>query len=156
VSAAADRWLAFAREDLRVAELAFAEGIYNQACFHAHQCAEKALKRTLALLQREIAPPRTHSIVELLGLLPAPCFAGLRAELAEGWTITTFPRDIRTRFLGACRKDCLAEPTPKRRLPWPNAHSKRRSGLLGKDSGHSVEQGQKGPPGFGIVGQFGS
>ncbi len=27
-----ERWLAFAREDLRMAELALAEGIFNQVC----------------------------------------------------------------------------------------------------------------------------
>ena len=37
------------------------------ACFHAQQCAEKALKALL--LQREIPFPRTHSIEVLLDLL---------------------------------------------------------------------------------------
>lgn len=32
-----DRWISFARDDLRMAELALNEGIYNQVCFHAHQ-----------------------------------------------------------------------------------------------------------------------
>jgi hypothetical protein len=31
MSEAAERWLAFAREDMRMAELALKEGIYNQA-----------------------------------------------------------------------------------------------------------------------------
>lgn len=31
----AERWLAFAREDLRMAELAMAEALWNQVCFHA-------------------------------------------------------------------------------------------------------------------------
>jgi HEPN domain-containing protein len=39
-----EHWLAFAREDLCMAELALPAGIYNQACFHAQQCAEKAVK----------------------------------------------------------------------------------------------------------------
>ena len=39
-----DRWLIFAEEDLRIAELALPHGIYNQVCFHAQQCAEKAIK----------------------------------------------------------------------------------------------------------------
>jgi HEPN domain-containing protein len=38
-----NHWLVFAREDLHVAELVFDKGIYNQACFHAQQCVEKAL-----------------------------------------------------------------------------------------------------------------
>ena len=30
-----ERWLAFAREELRMAELALAEALWNQVCFHA-------------------------------------------------------------------------------------------------------------------------
>ena len=69
----AERWLAFAREDLRVAEVVLEEGIYNQVCFHAQQCAEKALKG--ALVHVGHVPPRTHSITDLLQLLPAGWFA---------------------------------------------------------------------------------
>jgi HEPN domain-containing protein len=36
-----DRWLAFAKEDLRIAELAMNEALYNQVCFHSEQCVEK-------------------------------------------------------------------------------------------------------------------
>ena len=43
-----DRWLVFAREDLRIAELAMNEGLYNQVCFHSEQCVEKVLKAWLA------------------------------------------------------------------------------------------------------------
>jgi HEPN domain-containing protein len=32
----AERWLALAREDLRMAELTMAEVLWNQVCFHAH------------------------------------------------------------------------------------------------------------------------
>jgi HEPN domain-containing protein len=52
---ALERWLAFAREDLRMAELALAEGIFNQACFHAQQCVEKVIKGWLE--QQGQAPP---------------------------------------------------------------------------------------------------
>ena len=69
MSEAAERWLAFARQDLRVAELAFAEGIFNQVCFHAQQCAEKAIKGWLE--EQGQAPPRTHRMADLLMLLPA-------------------------------------------------------------------------------------
>ena len=64
----AERWLEFARQDLRVAELALSEGIYNQTCFHAQQCAEKCLKACLAA-QGELLP-RTHLIVDLISRLP--------------------------------------------------------------------------------------
>ena len=58
----AKAWLDFARDDLRMAELALKEGIYNQACFHAQQCAEKALK---AVIQLKIKVPKVHSLPEL-------------------------------------------------------------------------------------------
>jgi len=74
----AERWLAFAREDLRVAELALAEGIFNQVCFHAQQCVEKAVKGWLE--QQGGVPPRTHRMADLLMLLPLD----LMGELSDG------------------------------------------------------------------------
>ncbi len=65
----ARRWFGFAQEDLRVAEVIFAEGLYNQVCFHAQQCVEKTLKALLS--QRGKVPPRTHSITDLLNILPS-------------------------------------------------------------------------------------
>ena len=41
---AIEHWLIFAHQDLRMAELALDEGIYNQVCFHSQQCVEKAIK----------------------------------------------------------------------------------------------------------------
>ena len=63
-----ERWLVFAREDLRMAELALAEGILSQVCFHAQQCVEKAIKGWLA--QHDQVTPRTHRMADLLPLLP--------------------------------------------------------------------------------------
>ncbi|MFO8033794.1 MAG: HEPN domain-containing protein [Candidatus Bipolaricaulota bacterium] len=63
---AADRWLRFAEEDLRMAELAREDGIHAQACFHAQQVAEKVLKGYLKGRGRQV--PRTHSIVDLARL----------------------------------------------------------------------------------------
>lgn len=68
MNVAAERWLAFARQDLRVAELAMTEAIFNQVCFHAQQCAEKATKGWLEAQGR--VPPRTHRMADLLPLLP--------------------------------------------------------------------------------------
>ena len=76
-----DRWLIFAREDLAVAKIVLDEGIYNQACFHAQQCVEKALKGVL--VRRGTRPPRTHSITDLLSLLPIDLFPDLRDSLGE-------------------------------------------------------------------------
>jgi HEPN domain-containing protein len=81
MNAACDRWLEFARQDLQMAELAFHEGIYNQVCFHSHQCIEKCLKAELANMNKK--PPRTHSIVDLIGLLPADYFRNLGEELEQ-------------------------------------------------------------------------
>jgi HEPN domain-containing protein len=68
MSETAKRWLAFAQEDLRMAELAWAEGIFNQVCFHAQQCVEKAIKGWLEQQGRIL--PRTHRMADLLVLLP--------------------------------------------------------------------------------------
>lgn len=75
----AKRWLAFAREDLQVAEAVMDEEIYNQVCFHSQQSVEKALKGVLE--SRGIKPPRTHSITDLLSLFPADWPADIRDEL---------------------------------------------------------------------------
>lgn len=58
MSEPADAWIAFAREDMRMAELAYADGIWNQACFHVQQCVEKLLKAALARQQLPI--PQVH------------------------------------------------------------------------------------------------
>jgi HEPN domain-containing protein len=54
----AEGWLEFARQDLRMAELAMQEGLFNQVCFHSQQCAEKSLKAWLAKQNANI--PRIH------------------------------------------------------------------------------------------------
>lgn len=83
-----ERWLQFAREDLQVAELAFEASIYNQACFHSQQCAEKAIKGLL-LLQGK-TPPRTHSLGDLLTLLdPNPFTTSLYIQLLDRFYIPT-------------------------------------------------------------------
>lgn len=65
----ARRWLAFADEDLRVAELALRSEIFNQACFHSQQCVEKCLKACLAAAGDLL--PRTHLIADLWRQLTA-------------------------------------------------------------------------------------
>ncbi|MDI9570608.1 MAG: HEPN domain-containing protein [Pseudomonadota bacterium] len=79
MNTAGKRWLDFAEQDLQMAELALHEGIYNQVCFHSHQCIEKCLKAELANMNQK--PPRTHSIVDLLGLLPPGRVGDLGEEL---------------------------------------------------------------------------
>jgi HEPN domain-containing protein len=72
---ATERWLMFARQDLRMAELALSEGIFNQACFHAQQCVEKAIKGWLE--RQGQRPPRTHRMADLLTFLPPDLMGGL-------------------------------------------------------------------------------
>jgi len=55
MSALAERWLAFAQEDLRVAEVVLAEAVFNQVCFHSQQCVEKAINRTDAVAALTLA-----------------------------------------------------------------------------------------------------
>ncbi len=63
----AQRWLEFAEQDLRTAEMTLNGEIFNQVCFHSQQCAEKCLKACLTAAGELL--PRTHRIVDLLGLL---------------------------------------------------------------------------------------
>jgi HEPN domain-containing protein len=58
-----------------MAELALVEGIHNQVCFHAQQCAEKAIKAWLE--QQEHVIPRTHRMADLLALLPPALLEGM-------------------------------------------------------------------------------
>jgi HEPN domain-containing protein len=77
-----ERWLVFAHEDLRMGELAMSEAIYNQVCFHAQQCAEKAVKALLA--HQGHPPPRTHRLGDLLSLLDPNPLGDLTFELQPG------------------------------------------------------------------------
>jgi HEPN domain-containing protein len=79
MSGEGERWLTFAREDLRMAELAMSEGLYNQVCFHCQQCAEKAVKGLLA--HQGQVPPRTHRLGDLLGLLEPNPLASIASEV---------------------------------------------------------------------------
>ena len=62
-------WLQRAQSDLNLAQVAFeTQGVMlEDACFHAQQCAEKALKALLLTLRIDF--PRTHAIAVLLHLL---------------------------------------------------------------------------------------
>lgn len=81
MNAAHERWLEFARQDLQITELALKEGIYTQVCLHSQQCVEKCIKDLLANLDKN--PPRTPSIVDLLGLLPPEYLSPLQEDLAQ-------------------------------------------------------------------------
>ncbi|MFZ0929780.1 MAG: HEPN domain-containing protein [Syntrophobacteraceae bacterium] len=83
-----ERWLQIAAEDLKMAELAIRECIYNQVCFHSQQSAEKAVK-ALLLLQGQVVP-RTHLLGDLLRLLePDPFSASLGIQLLDRFYLPT-------------------------------------------------------------------
>lgn len=61
----AKKWLEISGEDLKIAELAFLNGIYSQSMFHLQQSIEKSLKGLIVLLLNT-DPPYTHDLVRLL------------------------------------------------------------------------------------------
>ncbi len=72
------RWVRYARDDLKVAEVILEHGqVPRAACFSAQQCAEKSIKASLVFLQ--IPFRKTHDL-ELL------C-----KELPEGWALREDP-----------------------------------------------------------------
>lgn len=74
------RWLRYAREDLWAAEVLTGQDVFRQACFHAQQAAEKAIKAVFVFLQTEF--PYTHDLDRLRSLLP------------EGWLNKENPPDV--------------------------------------------------------------
>ena len=63
-------WIEFAGEDLRMAQLALQENIYNQVCFHSEQCVEKAIKGLI--LHQGHLYPHSHKLADLLNSLSSP------------------------------------------------------------------------------------
>ncbi|HHV61401.1 MAG TPA: HEPN domain-containing protein [Firmicutes bacterium] len=73
------RWLNLARQDLRMAELALKEGLWNQVCLHSQQCVEKVLRALL--VGRGNVPPHTHKLADLIFLLGEEAISGLADDL---------------------------------------------------------------------------
>ena len=80
-------WLAQARSDLDVAQLACRNGFLAQACYFASQAAEKALKS--ALLELGLEPPHTPVLGDLLTRLQA---AGLDITSFQTLPLTALSR----------------------------------------------------------------
>ena len=78
----AGRWLAYAEDDLRLAKavLTMTDVKPGQACYHAQQAGEKALKAALILAGVPVG--RTHDLVYLGGMVPA------------GWSSRFAPTDL--------------------------------------------------------------
>jgi HEPN domain-containing protein len=69
VLAEVDRWLQYARDDLRAAEVLREHGgVPRTACFHAQQAAEKAIEGASIFLR--VGFRKTHDLELLAGLLP--------------------------------------------------------------------------------------
>lgn len=75
------RWLRYAREDLEVAEMIIEhEQALRVACFHAQQCAEKAIKASLIFLG--VSFRKVHDL-EVLS-----------QELPDDWTLSKDPERL--------------------------------------------------------------
>ncbi len=90
-------WFRNAKSDLRIAEIAMVNPgiLFEDACFHAEQCAEKALKALLTHL--DISFPRTHAIEVLLDLL-ATAGIVVPPNIDEADTLTQYA--VQTRYPG--------------------------------------------------------
>ena len=90
-------WLQRARSDLALARAALESPgvLLEDACYHAQQCAEKALKAML--VQRRIDFPRTHVLEVLIDLLKA-AGVDLPLEVDEALTLTQYA--VQTRYPG--------------------------------------------------------
>jgi HEPN domain-containing protein len=76
-----ENWLDFAADDLKMAQLALEEKLFNQVCFHAEQCVEKTLKAIY--VRQEKAYPRTHKLADLLSHLPPKEFKDLHEQIID-------------------------------------------------------------------------
>lgn len=92
-----ETWLEFATSDLRMARIAGGDSsiLPEQACFHAQQAAEKAVKAVLR--SREAEFPLTHHLELLLHLAED---AGIRIpeEIRVSGVLT--PYAVETRYPG--------------------------------------------------------
>lgn len=90
-------WLQRARSDLQLGRAALSvEGVMPEdACFHAQQCAEKALKALL--LYMGIAFTKTHAIEVLLDLLKSQGVS-IPDEVDEAFELSEYA--VQTRYPG--------------------------------------------------------
>ena len=104
-------WLQRARSDLQLGRAALrTKGVMPEdACFHAQQCAEKALKALL--LHREIAFPKTHTIEVLLDLLKTKGIS-IPNGVDEAFELSEFA--VQTRYPGEWEP--VAKPEARRAI----------------------------------------
>ncbi len=98
MSVDARRWLAFADADLRAARVLLRDSDVPDriACFLAQQAVEKALKSVL--VEQSVPFRKTHDLVVLSGLVPAPLATDLETVdllLLQPWAIDgRYPGDL--------------------------------------------------------------
>lgn len=92
-----EAWLRQATSDLAVARLTASEGFHAQACYHAGQAAEKALKALL--IASGTKPPYSHSLSRLVDAI-APLGLDITAldgvqlrQLSRMGSETRYPED---------------------------------------------------------------
>ena len=87
-------WLVYAESDLRMAQVARERKdiIPEQACFHAQQSAEKALKAVL--LFKSIEFPLVHDLKTLVGLLQRNAIS-FPPEIQETGLLTPYAAEAR-------------------------------------------------------------
>ncbi len=61
-----NNWFDFAFDDIRAGKILLREEVFNVACFHFQQAAEKALKGFL--VYNELSPTKEHNLIDLVRL----------------------------------------------------------------------------------------
>lgn len=88
-------WLLRANSDLALARaaLAAAEVLPEDVCFHAQQCAEKAVKALL--VHHGVAFPRTHAIEALFDLLEEQAGEHVPEEVDQAFELSQYATQTR-------------------------------------------------------------
>ncbi len=68
------KWIALARDDLKMAEFALSQSLWLPCAFHVQQCLEKSLKGVIVKSGSE-DPPFTHDLTRLLDIAVTSCQA---------------------------------------------------------------------------------
>jgi HEPN domain-containing protein len=133
------RWVRYAGDDLKVAELILNhDQVPRAACFNAQQCAEKSIKASLVFLQ--IPFPKMHDLNRLRDLLPEgwdvkedfPNLAGLSVWAVE----PRYPGDL----IEATREDAASAVTQARQIYETTLDELKRRGYQPEALGGTEEK----------------
>ncbi len=127
------QWLRYAEDDLRAGETLLDQGeAPHNACYHAQQAAEKAIKAIFVFLQKDY--PFTHDLDRLQDLLPGgwdvkrnfPDLTGLTAWAVEA----RYPGDV----IEASREDAEGALEQARGIYETILNELKRRGYRSEDS----------------------